>query len=66
MYLRLASNIAEDGLELLILLPPTPKCWDSKCSSSCSVYAVLGIEPMTVHSRQGLYQLYLVFFFAGG
>lgn len=29
------SHIAEVGLELLVLLPPPPKCWDSRCVLPC-------------------------------
>ena len=36
------SYIAEDGLKLLIFLPPPPKCYDYR---SISVYVVLGSKP---------------------
>ena len=34
---------AEDDLELLILLPPLPMCWDYRWVPLCLVYGLLGI-----------------------
>lgn len=43
---RLNSNaiITKDNLEFLIILTPTPRCWDYRCGPSWLVYVVLGIE----------------------
>lgn len=36
-------SIAKGGLELLILMAQSPKCWMSRHMPSCPVYVVLGI-----------------------
>lgn len=57
MYPRLAHYyVVQDDLELLIPLPPHPKCWDDRHVSPHLVYRVLGIEPTALctpgrHSR---------------
>lgn len=35
---------AVDGLELLILLPAPPQCWDYRCVLPCPVYMELGLN----------------------
>lgn len=35
--------VAKDGLELPILLPLPPKCWDCRHTSLCRVHVVLGL-----------------------
>lgn len=46
--------VTEDNLELSILLPLPPVCYDYKHAPSYPVYAALGSKRM--HSRQALYQ----------
>lgn len=41
------SDVVQDVLELLILLPPPPECFDYKCATPHSVYALLEVEPRT-------------------
>lgn len=50
MYSGLAITlcVTEDNFEVLILLPPTPKCWDYRCAVHW-VYAGLGIKPKVLH-----------------
>lgn len=39
------SYVTKDGLELMILLPLPPKCWDNRYVLSWLVYAMLDVEP---------------------
>ena len=41
------SYISEADLELLILLPLPPQCWDYKRAPTLPVKAVLDVEPIT-------------------
>lgn len=65
-YLRLALNIlcSRELLELLVLLPLPPQCWEYSHVPLHWVYMVLGIEPRAPYmlcglhaSRWALYQL---------
>lgn len=48
-------KLARDSLELLIHLPPPPKCWNDRCLSHLD-YVVLGMEPraLCVPSRHSI------------
>lgn len=52
------SHVAQEGLELQILLPPPPKCWGFGCALQCLADAELKTKPRGfVHARQVLYHL---------
>lgn len=38
-------HVAKDDFELLVLLPPPPKCWDGGRAPPHLVYVVRGMEP---------------------
>jgi hypothetical protein len=59
MYPRIASNcnIAEDGFELLTLLPLSPRCYSYRQVPSCLVYALLRLKPRASCIQQVLHQL---------
>ena len=44
MKVKLAPThyVAEDGLKLLILLPPSPECWDYRCFPTCPALCSAG------------------------
>lgn len=37
--------VGKDDLELLMLVPRPPECWDCSCVLPCTVYVVLGTKP---------------------
>lgn len=44
LILSQTCYVAKDNLDLFILLPLSPICWNHKCMPPCLAYALLGIK----------------------
>lgn len=45
LFYKAGSQVVQDVLEVLVLLPPPPERWDEKCAHPHPVYTGLGMEP---------------------
>lgn len=46
-----AGYLVKDALELLILLPPLPRCWDNRCMSPCLICCHDADQPRPLLTR---------------
>jgi hypothetical protein len=43
VYFETESHVVQAALELVILLPHPPQCWDYRCNLSCSLCILISL-----------------------